>query len=240
MKWITLLCCFLSYQSLAFETPPAFTATYLIKKYDSTIAQTTMALKKTNEHINFTSSSKAEGLAAIFTSDIITESSKLKLSENNNSPYLIEYNYIRKQKPEKNQTIKIAWNENNTANIISQYKKNHTEFNEPHPVWDNHSVQLALMSDINTAKINDTLHYRVVEKKSLTDYNFKYLGDENITLNDHNYLTKKIERIHASGKRTTLIWLATELANLPIIIEQHKDKDIHLRMILKDIKIEAN
>ena len=241
MKWITLLFLLLaSSQSLAFELPPAFKATYVVEKYGSSVAKTTLELNETATQISYQSSSKAIGLAAMFTSDSITESSTLKPAENNLPPYLLEYQYSRKKKPGKNQTIKITWDEDRTASIISHYKNTNTQLTAPHPVWDKLSVQLALMHDIASAKKHDILNYKVIEKNAIIDYKFEYLDDENISIHNHNYQSRKLKRIHASGKRTTLMWLATELSNLPIAIEQHKDKDIHWRMELQDIKIKAN
>ena len=241
MKWITLLFLLqVSSQSPAFELPPDFNATYLIKKYGSTVAKSTLTLQKNDSQISYTSSSKAEGLAAIFTSDTINETSTLKLTDPEHAPYLLEYHYSRKTKPEKNQTIKTTWHENNLASIISHYKNTDTQFSEPHPVWDKLSIQLALINDIKSAKKHDILNYKVVDKNVIKNYKFEYLDDETINVDNHNYHTKKLKRIHASGKRTTIMWLATDLANLPIAIEQHKDNDINWRMELQDINIKAN
>ena len=241
MKSITgLFLLLFSSQPLAFDLPPDFKASYLIEKYGSSVAETTLTLNQTDNRISYQSSSRAIGLAAVFTSDSITESSTLKLSENNLPPFLLEYQYSRKKKPGKNQTIKITWNENSTASIISHSHNGSTQLTASQPLWDKLSVQLALMHDISAAKKHDILNYKVIDKNTIIDYRFEYLDDENISIDNRNYLTRKLKRIHASGKRTTFMWLATELSNLPIAIEQYKNKTTHWRMELQDINIKAN
>ncbi|MDH5765762.1 MAG: DUF3108 domain-containing protein [Gammaproteobacteria bacterium] len=227
-------------QAHAFEIPPDFQATYELEKYGSVAATTTLRLRHQDNRIIYTSSSEAQGLVALFSSDHVTESSTLQLTENSITPLLYEYNYTRKKKEKNNQHIKITWNDNGTGKIISQYRKNSIEFTTSQPVWDKLSVQLALMNDIKSAEKNKTLSYTVIDKNSKIDFLFEYLGDEKIIINDKTYNTKKLKRTHSSGKRITTMWLATELSYIPVAIEQLKDNKSNWKMKLKIIKLDEN
>lgn len=239
MKWTLSLLFLLSSQVLAFDLPPDHRATYLVEKYGSTVAKTTLSFFQKDGQLHYTSSSTAEGLAAIFTSDTITENSTLEYQQSDPYPRLLNYSYSRKKKQKYNQTINIKWDDKQATTITSQYRNETTKLIEPGPVWDKLSVQLALINDINTAKPNDLLAYKVIDKNSLKEYKFEYLGDESLVLNNQNYQTKKLKRIHTSGRRMTIMWLATELSYIPVAIEQHKDKEIHWQMKLDNISLKA-
>ena len=241
MKWIaSLFCLLINSQLLAFELPADFQASYLTEKYGSVVAKTYLAKKTSADLISYTSSSEAVGLAAMFTSDRITETSSLQIKDPHMAPYLLGYNYSRKDKSKYNQHIKTSWDEQHSATIQTSYRNKRNQLTATHPVWDKLSVQLALMNDIKQAKIHDTLNYKVIDKNAISDYSFEYLGEEKIDINDKTYQTRKLKRIHSSGKRVTIMWLAPELAYLPVAIEQHKDNDLHWIMKIQDINIEAN
>lgn len=97
MKWTGFFfLLIISSSSLAFELPPAFQASYQLEKYGSIVASTQLSLNLKNNNIHYQSRSKAEGLAALFSSDKINEQSVLEYIDSQ-TPRLLEYHYARKK-----------------------------------------------------------------------------------------------------------------------------------------------
>jgi hypothetical protein len=95
-------------------------------------------------------------------------------------------------------------------------------------VWDPLSVLLALRRDFDPAR--SEYHYKVVYRDGVRDYEFRYLGEERIEVDDTRYDTVVLQRDH--GRRTTRVWLAPSRDLVPVRIQQDKDGERDTRMNL--------
>jgi len=238
MKRILYICLLfiLSLSSHAFQLPPNFESTYLVKKYDQTVAKTELNFNQTDSKIVYHSYSKTQGLAAFFSSDKINETSNLLWRNDSKLPHLHKYQYQRKNKERKNQKFTFDWLDNDTATVKGNYGDTRFQLDINEHVWDRLFVQLALASELqSTNTIKKEYTYNILDKGRLIQYRFEYITDENIRVENNNYETIKFKRIHASGRRTTYFWLSKNLHYLPVKVEQHKKNKLDLSMILTKI-----
>lgn len=226
----------LSISAHSFQLPADFEATYQIKKYNALIAEMKLTLKQTDNDIVYKSYSETRGLAAIFSSEKITESSHLLWSNSTKTPRLHQYNYTRKNKPKKNQRFSLNWSDDNTATATGIFNNNPFQLDIKDQVWDRLFVQLVISSDLqNSDKIKKTYSYNIIDKSHLTQFHFEYIADEEIQIDNINHDTVKFKRTHASGKRVSYFWLSKKLHYLPIKIEQYKKGKPDLSMTLSNI-----
>lgn len=232
LKWIWLLL-LISLPAAAMEPPPAFEATYKLKKYSSTVAQMTMSLEYRDTGLLYHAKTEPVGLLAIFSRDRITEASQLQWSAQESPPRLLHYQLQRKNNADKNQRIDINWNDDSTGTIQTQYGTQQSQLTHKGPIWDRFSVQLALRASLQAEtqpNPGTVFSYHVIDRGKISNYQFEYIHSETIKQTAGNYHTLKFLRHH--GSRKTYLWLATELDHFLIKSEQYKKDDLIMSMEL--------
>lgn len=104
--------------------------------------------------------------------------------------------------------------------IFSRYKGEKQEFDYDQPLYDSLTIQLQLRLDVANHK--SELKYYGIKGNEKDDYEFKNEGEEQIEINGKTYKTVKLEVIRENKKRQTFIWLAPELAYLPVKLSHFK------------------
>ena len=214
-----------------------FTATYEAGKYSTIVAEMTLSLSRQGEQVTYLSKTQPRGLLALVSSDRIIETSIMQYHQGNGLR-LQNYSYSRKERPRDNQQYQLHWLNDKNINIQGKFNKQAIQLSGSAPIWDNLSVQLALMSDASAnAVFNSKYNYTVVHKGQLKHYQFEFLSVETLQVNGKTYKTLKMKRQHgSSGERISYFWLASELDNLPVKIEQHKNAKLGLTIQLSDYK----
>ncbi len=226
----------ISLSCYAFQLPSDFEATYRVNKYDTTIAEMKLTLEQTDNSIVYKSHSETRGLAAIFSSEEINETSHLLWNADLRTPHLHKYQYQRKNKKKRNQQFILDWSDNNTALVKGAFGNNTFQLEIKDYVWDRLFVQLVIASDLQEAeKINKKYSYNIIDNAHLTQYHFEYIINEKINIDNNSYETVKFKRTHASGNRITYFWLSKELHYLPVRIEQYRKGELDLNMTLSNI-----
>lgn len=225
----------LSSSAYAFKLPESFIAEYRLEKYNTTVAKMRLQLSRQNQQYVYKSVTQPYGLASMFSSDEVQETSTLYQKNNQHQLYLSQYEFDRKKKTSKNQLIDLNWSEQDVATINGHY--GNTKFNLEHQgiLWDRLSVQLGLIDDIRRSIDISNGHvfsYHIIGKDKISEYKFTYEGKENISLNKYHYNTIKLKRKHNSGGKVTIMWLAKELDFVPVKIEQYKKGKLHMGMEL--------
>lgn len=95
---------------------------------------------------------------------------------------------------------------------------------------DKLAVQLAMMIDLGHGK--NTLEYAVADGGTLKTYRFKVIGKERLVTPAGSYDTLKLERLRDNNKRSTYLWCAPKLHNLPVRIDQREEDDSKFSMVL--------
>ena len=222
-----------SHPSLAAQLPSSFSAVYSMQKYGATVIEMTLTLNQVNNNISYESHSRALGMLSMFSDDRVDEISQLQWDNEVQHARLQNYQFTRKKKKRKNQKFSLSWNKQNDVTIKGTYGGNKFDIYTHDLIWDRLSVQLALAADLkSTDKVKETYSYNIVDKGKIKQYQFEYVKDELVHLDDRQYNTIKLKRAHASGKRTTYLWLARELDFLPVKIDQYREGVLHMNIEL--------
>lgn len=220
---------------LATQLPSDFSAVYFLEKSGATIAKMTLTLRRTDKHIIYESHTRAKGMLALFSDEQVDEISQLQWNEKLEHAYLQNYQFTRKNKTKKNQQFSLQWNTQNNIDINGVYAGKTFALTGTDILWDRLSVQLALAADLKSNnKIQKKYRYNIIDKGKLTEYQFEYISDEVMRINNTQYNTLKIKRPNSSGTRITYFWLAKELDFLPIKVDQYKKGELHLSMSLEN------
>jgi len=114
--------------------------------------------------------------------------------------------------------------------IHTIYKQDALKLPYEDQVFDPLMVQLQFRMDL-AANLRP-LDYKMVKEKEVDDYQFRVVGKEKMTIESGTYDTIKVEVVRDNTKRQTLLWMAPDLAYLPIRLSHYskgsKQLDIQL------------
>ncbi|MDH5368588.1 MAG: DUF3108 domain-containing protein [Gammaproteobacteria bacterium] len=216
MRYLILLTLYILLQSVALAAPiKDFTANYNLYHNEMYIGQSTRNLTTQNKLLTFTSVAKTAGIAAWFVNMTITETSKLRFTDNR--LHFISYHY-NEDKNGKNKSYQLHLD--SPHKLYNSYTKKH------YPAVDNmHDIlgfTVAIMHELQTG--NREIKYTIAEKKKLKTYTLKLLKQENLTTDKGTISTLKMEHYDPDTKRRFTFWCAENLGFLPIRILNINEK----------------
>ncbi len=122
--------------------------------------------------------------------------------------------------------------------IYSRYKGKKKEFDYNQRFYDSLSVQMQLRLDVAAKK--PQLKYELIKGNKKDDYAFKIDGKEQILVAGKTYQTIKLEVVRKSKKRQTYIWLAPEIAYLPVKLTHFKKGNKQLEILISSYSFTAD
>ena len=200
--------------------PPIFTASYSLSKGSLTLGETQVSLNRpSNKTWEYYSSTQASGIAAIFLgSKPVTDRTRLKIIKQYIKPIMFEHIQIKGSK-NRSQRVEFDW-QNNSAS--ASYKDRNNQFELNPGIFDNFSMQLLLMANINQLPKEFTLP--IISKAKLKDFYFYLIGPETIKTPIGEIESVLIERRKDNDKNSTYrIWADPKKYGLPIQIEKLED-----------------
>lgn len=179
------------------------------------------------------SSSHAVGLAALFVSDVITETSRFEMVGGRPRP--LEYRYTRSGgKHEKSETIHFDWSKG-LAHTIENGQDRTTPLRPG--VTDRFMLQLVLGLDAGNGRLQD--EYRVLDHRDITSFTPPKPESEDVHVPAGNYATLLVERQDKGSKRVTDFWLAPKIHYLPVQIEQREPGENTYTLALASISFDT-
>lgn len=218
---------------------PEFTAKYAIESYGVKLAEATYQLDHTETGYKFSQNTELYGFATMFRDDTVNAVSYV--DDANGTLLLKKHSYIQTGKEKnKNEDISIQWDTSNGATLgvitgIVRSKK--IQLQVTTPVWEVLSFQLPLMLEANKEK--KIYPYRAIIKGEVDTYNFTLTSQEEIRFADKTYQALHVIRKDPKKDRQLHLWLAPELHNMPVIIENYRDGKKHSRMRLESVQFNA-
>ena len=200
---------------IAFSSPlKDFTAKYKLYHNELYVGESTRKLTTNKNELTFTAATETAGLAAIFFSISINETSKLHFDKK--QLRFVSYEYSEKNK-DKNELYKVYLDQ-------KQLYNSHTKQHYPIAanLQDILGFTLSVMHDLNAGKRKIT--YTIAEKDSLKPYHLKLIKKENIATNNQAINTLKMEHYNPETKHRFTLWCAEELGYLPIRIRSINHK----------------
>lgn len=225
-----------SHNVIAENALPEFTAKYAIEKFGIKLAEAKYQLSYTETGYKFSQNTELYGFSAMFRDDSINAVSYV--DDVNGTLLLKKHNYKQTGKEKnKDEDISIQWNSANASiagTITGTVRSKQIKHQVTTPVWEALSFQLPLMIEANKKK--KTYPYNAIIKGEVDTYNFTLTSQEETRLADEDYQTLHMLREDPDKDRQLHLWLAPELHNIPVIVENYRDGKIHSRMYLESVQ----
>lgn len=167
----------------------------------------------------YRSDTQSAGLARLFRSDRVQESSLFVLHRGRIRPLEYRFDHTGSKKG-RHAFLDFDWKARKVANTV----EGHTwEMDIPPTALDKLVVQIAVMMDLSAGK--ERLTYAIADGGKLKEYHFASVGRETVKVPAGEFETVKIERLRKDNDRTTHLWCAPALGYLPVRIEQIEHED---------------
>ncbi len=213
---------------------PDFTASYGISKYDIKLASATYRLRYRDHRYHISQSTRLYGLAALFRDDTVDASSHVQVQDG--KLRLLDFTYVQTgEEKDRDEHLQLAYpDDRDTTLITGVSRKQPVSIQTRGAVWDILSFQIPLMLDANeqTARYP----YMAVINGELDQYVFERRGTRAFEFAGKTYRLLEMVRTDHRKKRRLHIWLAPELHNLPVIVENYRDDRLHSRMVLEKVQ----
>lgn len=221
----------LSCNSMAQTSLPAdFDVAYKLNKFGMDAAKANVSLKKQQDGSwIYHSQTRTSGLISIFRKDVIIEETVLKAFGQDIKP--TRYQYIHQgSKKNRNRSIIFDWDEKLARCDVSG---NQTTLNINNDTIDSFSLQLKIMSDLKSG--HRDLHYSILKKGEIDDYQFEIMGEETVATNAGDYSTLQLKRSRHNSKRTTIMWVAPVLDYLPVKMTHIESDGSEFSLIMESV-----
>jgi hypothetical protein len=237
---LVLLTITLSQNIFAARALPEFSANYAIKKYGAKLAKAHYQLEHTESGYKFTQNTKLHGLAKLLGNDTVSAVSYIHQIDD--TLLLQKHSYIQTGKEKnKNEEIDISWEDDNPESgkktlkgeINGTVRSKKINIKTETPVWEALSFQIPLM--IEASKDIKEYPYNAIIKGKIDTYNFILTEVKTVYFAKKEYQALHVIRTDPNKDRKLSIWLAPELHNLPLIIENYRNGKEHSRMQLERV-----
>lgn len=245
-----LLLCLATLVSRAAEGPalPDFDARYAITKYGIKLAEAQYRLQATAEGYRMEQHTRLYGMAALFRHDTVDASSRI---ERRDGQLLLREFVYRQTGDEENhdEHLQFDYQEADGAekNAPPQGKRwltriHGTSHGKPvaietrGEVWDVLSFQLPLM--LRASRQTQDIPLMAVLNGELDQYHFRRIGETDYVFAGKTRRLLKLTRRNHDGTRELQIWLAPSLHNLPVVVENYRDGELHSRMHLESVRFD--
>jgi hypothetical protein len=225
-----------SHSLLAAPALPEFNAIYAIQKFRIKMAEAHYQLSYTETGYRFSQNTKLHGLASLFADDSISAVSLIDATGDN--LLLTEHHFVHtgSDKNEK-ADINILWNtDKNTlqGEITGVVKGKKINLKTDTEIWEPLSFQIPMMIEAN--KDRKEYPYNAILKDKIDTYNFVFSSSKKITFAGKHYQAWQMVRTDPVKNRQLHIWLLPELHNIPVIVENYRNGELHSRMQLESLQ----
>jgi plasmid maintenance system killer protein len=213
MKYL-LLVCLLPLNLLAAELRP-FRLEYELSRGDMALGKVKLKLDIKGDRYDFSSESKASGLAAMLSGDFIQERSQGRLLANNRVEPL-NYSYHHTQGKSLKADTRISFDASKAR--IERHKKEPRVMEIPAQTQDQLSAQLLLIR----AAASPSLKMTMLDGKRLHSYQFQAKGQESIKVPAGSFKALHFQRKESGKANLYDIWLSTDAKPIPLLIQQQE------------------
>jgi len=249
----------LSQSIFAARALPEFSANYAVKKYGAKLAEARYQLTHTESGYKFTQDTKLYGLAKWLGNDTVSAVSYIHQVDGALLLQKHSYRQTGKEK-NKNENFDISWGTANTESkktklaplqklekpdhkstknkitkgkISGVVRSKKINLETETPVWEALSFQIPLMIEAN--KDIKKYPYNAIIKGKIDTYNFILTEIKKVYFAKKEYQALHVVRTDPNRNRQLSIWLAPELHNLPLIIENYRNGKEHSKIQLESV-----
>lgn len=227
---LTILLLFISSNLYAGLLDSGFTAQYEVSKNGTYLGIATRTLKRVSQdELVIETKTVPGGIVAIFISDVVTETSKLKIQGQQLVPTKYTYDQSGGKK-KKHYRMDFDWDK---KQMLSTYNDKQHSFEKG--VQEIQSFQLQLMLDLQKGKRK--VNYAIADRKGINDYELKSTGNEKVETERKTYSALKIVSSITKKGDKYILWCAEGLNFLPVKIKKIEDDGDEVELLLKSIKL---
>ncbi len=219
------------FAATALSLPTNHSASYEIIKYDSPVGEMHNRLSLVDGVMRYETSTTAVGLASLFVRNDLKEISTLKQNALGEWQQT-SFHASRGKKHKQNQDFTFSSQKPGNVTIKGSYRGDSYTLQTPPPVWGRHMLPLLMSSDLNQDPQTRSNHFQITDKGKLHDYHYTLVKAETIDWSGQKLATLKFKIIRKGSNRISYAWLSKQHQFLPVKIEQYKDDDLNLSMIL--------
>ena len=221
---------------LAARALPEFKATYAVQKSGTKLAEAQYNLSHTDTGYKITQNTRLYGFAKLLASDTLSVFSLVDEADDHLLLTRFQYNQSG-GKDEKFEDINIKWNtdSNKLSGVISgtvQGEKINTSIDGE--IWDVLSFQIPLM--IEASKSKQEYPYTAILEGEIKTYRFVLTASKSVSYANKEYQALQMVRTDPEKDRQLHIWVIPALHNIPVIVENYRDGDLHSRMQLESVQ----
>lgn len=222
----------------ALAVPPAiplYHASYSVGRNDLHIGTAQFSLsQEKNGTYTYKSVTQAVGLAALFFSDIITETSHFAVNNDRLQPLVYSYAHSGNDR-DRSQTIRFDWSKHTAHDSEGS---SHHVISITEGTYDRALAQLALSVDMAAGHLQDD--YRVLDQGKFQSYRLKQVGVVRLKTPAGEYDTVEVARHEEKHNRTTTFWLAPKLDYLPAQMQQTEPGKATITLVLTEIRFDTS
>lgn len=215
---------------------PEFNATYAIQKFGMKLAEAHYQLSYTDTGYRFSQNTELYGFASLFADDSISAVSLIDVTGDN--LLLTSHHYVQTgTDSDENEDINILWNTyKNTlkGEITGVVEGNKIRYKTDTEIWEALSFQIPLMTE--ASKDIKEYPYKAILDGQVETYNFVLTSSKEISFAGNQYQALHLVRSDRVKNRELHIWLAPELHNIPVIVENYRNGELHSRMQLEKLQ----
>lgn len=217
---------------------PEFKAKYAITKYDIKLAEAVYVLKYTHSGYEMTQHTSLYGMAALFRDDTVSAKSIVDKAGEQLLLKSFSYRQTGKEK-DRDEGLLIKYRKQNnvtTTLITGVSRKKPVSISTQGAVWDILSFQIPLMIEATDTKTR--YPYMAVINGELGEYTFILKNKKQYDFAGKTLQLLQMVRSNKEKTRELHIWLAPTLHNLPVIVENYRDGNLHSRMQLESVQFD--
>lgn len=213
---------------------PLYHASYSVSRNDFRVGTADFTLSREQDgSYRYKSVTQPTGLAALFFSDVITETSQFTLKDG--KPESLRYDYLHSSSDhDRSEHIRFDWDAHRAES--SEGKQHKSLAIEP-GIYDRALAQLAVSLDMAAGKLVDA--YRVLDHNEISDYRMQRGDATRLRTENGTYAVIEVARKDTKKKRTTTFWLAPKLDYLPVQIEQTEPGKATISLTLTEIHFDT-
>lgn len=209
-------------------------ASYAVSRNGFQIGVADFTLRRNRDgSYDFQSVTHATGLAALFFSDVVTESSHFQIKDGQLEPMLYEYTHSGGDHG-RSEKIRFDWTARRADSVDG---KQHKSIAIEPGIYDRALAQLAISLDVANDRLADV--YRVLDHGEISSYRMERDDDVRLSTRAGKFQTLKVARKDSRKKRVTTFWLGTTLDYLPVKIEQTEPGKATIDLVLIEIKFDS-
>lgn len=225
--------------SPSFLLPKNHLSLYSIEKYGSHVGEMRNELRYHKGVIHYSSIAEAEGLAALFIKSSPEEVSILNWPENSVStlPQQQSYRYIQEKGHKKNQQITFNNTQAGKTHITGSYKFKPYTLETEEIVWSRQLIPLLMSSDLQQNPAITHNSFYIIDKGTIQKYTYTLESTENIEFENKAQPVLKFKINKDGSQRMSYAWLSKAHLYLPLKVEQYKNGDLNIRMLLTHLNL---